>query len=208
MSLEKKEWEIHVGGAWRPFKQEDERLLGEPNTIVRSHHNGKKGGYDRDIQYGDDGRAIRERYYTDHGSPKIHTDPHDHIIKWDEKTGKPNFVKPHINYPDGSVPELKEFERKINMDNKIIGTNSLEENRFKSISDFKWSMKANAEIQFEWKGKDYTIVHPVEGIYICEIGKEETEKICKDADEVLEYKVGEDRLRDVITKVTVWDRTI
>ena len=42
MSLEKKEWEIHVGGAWRPFKQENERLLGEPNTVVRFHHNGKK----------------------------------------------------------------------------------------------------------------------------------------------------------------------
>ena len=94
------------------------------------------------------------------------------------------------------------------MDNKIIGTNSLEENRFKSISDFKCSMKANAEVQFEWNERDYTITQPLEGISICEVGKLETEKICKDADEVLEYKVGEDRLRDVITKVTVWDRTI
>jgi len=35
-----------------------------------------------------------------------------------------------------------------------------------------------------------------------------TEKWCNTADEVLEYMVGDDRLRDVITQVTVWDRTI
>ena len=43
---------------------------------------------------------------------------------------------------------------------------------------------------------------------ISEAYKPETEKWCDDADEVLEYMVGGDRLRDVITKVTVWDRTI
>jgi len=34
------------------------------------------------------------------------------------------------------------------------------------------------------------------------------EKWCDTADEVLEYMVEDDRLRDVITQVTVWDRTI
>lgn len=46
------------------------------------------------------------------------------------------------------------------------------------------------------------------GISISEVNNQETEKICKDADQVLEYMVGEDRLRDVVTKVPVWDRTI
>ena len=37
--------------------------------------------------------------------------------------------------------------------------NSLEDNRFQSISDFKWCMKRNGEVQFRWKGILYTIVH-------------------------------------------------
>ena len=38
--------------------------------------------------------------------------------------------------------------------------------------------------------------------------RQETERLYDTADEALEYMVGEDRLRDVITQVTVLDRTI
>lgn len=37
---------------------------------------------------------------------------------------------------------------------------------------------------------------------------EETEKWCDTADEVLEYQIDGERLRDIITKVEVIDRTI
>ena len=37
---------------------------------------------------------------------------------------------------------------------------------------------------------------------------EASEKWCATSDEVLEYMVGTDQLRDVITQVTVIDRTI
>jgi hypothetical protein len=47
---------------------------------------------------------------------------------------------------------------------------------------------------------------------ICRAGSAEvtsgTEKWCDSADEILEYMVGGDRLRDVITQVKVWERTI
>ena len=47
---------------------------------------------------------------------------------------------------------------------------------------------------------------------ICQAGSVEvntrTEKWCDTADEILEYMVGGDRLRDVITQVKVWERTI
>ena len=41
------------GGDWRPFpnKPEDQRFIGEPNTIRNSHSHGKRGGYDRDTKY-------------------------------------------------------------------------------------------------------------------------------------------------------------
>lgn len=43
---------------------------------------------------------------------------------------------------------------------------------------------------------------------VCIENPQETEKWCDTADEVLDYMVGPDRLRDVITQVTVLDRTI
>ncbi len=101
----------------------------------------------------------------------------------------------------------------------VIGTNSLEDNRFKTISDFKWCMKRGGEVQFDWKGISYCCfgcVSPSPGqeprMVICQAGTAEvnrrTEKWCDTADELLEYMVGGDRLRDVITQVTVWERTI
>lgn len=47
---------------------------------------------------------------------------------------------------------------------------------------------------------------------ICQAGSVEvntrTEKWSDTADEIVEYIVGSDRLRDVITQVKVWERTI
>lgn len=101
---------------------------------------------------------------------------------------------------------------------KIIGMNSFEDNRFKTISDFKWCVNNGGEVEFEWKGLSYGIWPKlrktpdaplqmlISQIYID--NPVSTEKWCDTADDVLEYMVGEDRLRDVITQVTVWDRTI
>lgn len=63
------------------------RLYGRPG-------NSKKSGTNETF-YGPDGRAELERHYTDHGTPNIHTNPHDHIITWDDK-GNPDFGE-HIN---------------------------------------------------------------------------------------------------------------
>jgi len=58
------------------------RLYGSPGQINRD-------GY-KETHIGPDGRAEWERHHTDHGNPKIHTNPHDHIIGWDEN-GNPIF---------------------------------------------------------------------------------------------------------------------
>ena len=89
--------------------------------------------------------------------------------------------------------------------------------RFKSISEFKQSMNWGTEVVFEWKGKEYGAFSPIkdprDGVFKMLIFEKgdlcgETEKWCENADEVLEYMVGEDRLRDVITQVSVIDRTL
>ena len=101
-----------------------------------------------------------------------------------------------------------------------VGTNSLEENRFKTISDFKWCVNCGGEIQFEWKGLVYGIFPKLQKtpdaplqmlisqVHIDPEDMAASEKWCDTADDVLEYMVSGDRLRDVITQVTVWDRTI
>lgn len=92
----------------------------------------------------------------------------------------------------------------------LVQTNSFEDNRFKTISDFKWSMKCGGEVTFEWNGVFYGAYR--DGEYgnsekycICLISGE-NERRFDSLDDLLEVSVGEDRLRDVITKVTVWSR--
>ena len=59
-----------------------ERFYGKPGQI-------KREGY-KETHIGDEGRAIREIHYTDHGNPKYHNNPHEHKIRWDDN-GNPLF---------------------------------------------------------------------------------------------------------------------
>ena len=87
--------------------------------------------------------------------------------------------------------------------------NTSEQNRFVSISDFKTCMKWHGEVEFMWNENLYSITPRSNGrISISMAYREDTEKLCDTSDEVLEYMVGSDRLRDVITQVTVLDRSI
>lgn len=193
------------GGKWRPNpnKPQDQRFLGTPGEIKTTY----KNGYRVDTKIGEDGRAITERHYTDHKQPWAHTDPHDHPIYWDNPAGYPD-PQPPINYPNGA-PELKKYGELCFMKNTVIPANTPEQNRFTTISDFKTCMRWHGEVEFIWNGKIYCITHRSNRkIGISTAYQRETEKLCDTSDEVLEYMVGNDRLRDVITQVTVLDRTI
>ncbi len=89
--------------------------------------------------------------------------------------------------------------------------------RFKTISEFKDVMRRGAEVNLEWNGIEYftSFKHDSEKkmvYYICQCGSAEVNRATQmetyDLDELLEYKFGEDRLRDIITKVIVVDRTL
>lgn len=155
---------------------------------------------------GSDGRAEMERHNTDHGKPWAHTNPHDHKIEWIDPPGYPN-PQPPINYPN-SAPEFKQYGAINYMKNTIIPANTTEQNHFVTISDFKTCMKHHGETEFMWKGITYSITHYNGNIAISHSRRQDTEIQRKTADEILEYMVGEDRLRDVITQVTVLYRTI
>ena len=193
------------GGDWKPSKPEDERLIGKPGEIKVTFN---KDGTRVETKIGPDGRAVAERHYTDHNQPKFHSNPHDHHINWEApRYGIPNFEKPHINYwadaYPGGAPEFKALGG-VYMNYRV---NSEEENRFKTISEFKECLIRGGEVEFQWKGNAYSI-GGYDKYVICMSNREETERLCDTPDEVLEYMVGEDRLRDVITQVTVTWRTI
>lgn len=200
------------GGKWKPSKPDDERFLGKPGDINKTWANGKKGGFARETKIGEDGRATKERHFTDHLRPDKHTDPHDHYFDW--RNGFP-VPGPPINYPDGA-PEFKSYEVKYMTE--IHKQNTLEDNRFKTISDFKWCVDCGGEVQFEYHDKVFGIFpklkktpnSPIQ-MLISQVdieNPEKTEKWCDTADEVLEYIIDGIRLRDIITEVIVWDRTL
>ena len=93
---------------------------------------------------------------------------------------------------------------------RIYRCNSLEENRFKTISEFRWCMDCGAEIELEWKGVHFGIVrYGIDDKITAYLwNRDDTAQAFDSADDALEYIVAGDRLRDVITQVTVLDRTI
>ena len=196
------------GGDWKPAKPEDQRFLGQPGEIKISP-DGKK-----ETHIGEDGRADRERHNSDHGNPSKHTIPHDHKISW--KSGFPK-LEPGTNYGPGAAPTFKHWEVRKEMVT-VYNNNTPEENRFKTISDFKWCVDCGGEIEFVWNDKIFGVfpglqkapASPMQ-ILITRTYVDDpkpTEKWCDTADEVLEYMIDGDRLRDIITKVEVTDRTI
>ena len=86
--------------------------------------------------------------------------------------------------------------------------NTPEQNRFVTISDFKDCMVRGGEVNFVWKGIEYGVAHSGYKIIIYLWNQPDTTQYFDTADEALEFIVSDDRLRDVITQVTVIDRTI
>lgn len=198
------------GGGWRPSpnKPQDERFLGKPGE--------KKTVYNRrgekiETKIGPDGKAEIERHYSDHRTPNSHTNPHDHEIDWANGYPHPG---PPINYPV-DVPEFKRYI-KVNDMSKSVNFDLLDDSlNFETISDFKWCMKAGGEVEFAWEDKIYCAFGKLKRslkselqMCICEANKPETEKWYDNADDALEYDIDSMRLRDIITKVKVIDRTI
>lgn len=112
--LDKREYEkilsanINKGVTRREKKKDEDKFRGNPGEVNVSALDGGRTICLTEI--GKDGRAIVERNLTDHGKPKVHTNPHDHKITWD-KNGKMERSEP-INYRDGNVPKLGKEKKK------------------------------------------------------------------------------------------------
>ena len=190
------------GGKWKPSSDKDNRLSGTPGEIKTTYN---KNWEKTETLIGRDGKATKEIHYSTHGNSSIHDNPHGHIITYDAITGYPDWG----NTINGIGADfLKHFVGGESMSAIIYDTSMPEDNRFKTISDFKWSMKHGAEIEFNWDGAKYGISHANGKIAIYRWNQPDTTRFFETADEVLEYIISGDRLRDVITQVTVLERTI
>ena len=72
------------GGQWRPnpSKPNDAIYWGPANTIQRVFISTRKGGYWATVKYDSIGRAVLIRHETVHVPNGIHSNPHDHIIRF------------------------------------------------------------------------------------------------------------------------------
>ena len=80
--------------------------------------------------------------------------------------------------------------------------------RFHSVSEFQESVRYGSEIVIEWQGIEVGI-WPEKGIVrLTRSDLPGQEWFFENADEVLDYQIGSDRLGDVITKAEVLDRLL
>lgn len=197
------------GGQWtpNPNKPNEVILQGPPNTTQRHYIPGKSGGYWVQVKYGDDGWAVKIRHETTHYPNSDHTNPHDHIIEYDP-SHRPIYVKPQINYPIELYPEgAPEFKLFYQAGvRKMAFYYNAEELRFKTISEFKRSIHDGGEIVIEWNGHSYGIFFNGTQFYMT--SQEGSTDYFQTADELLERHISADRLRDIITQVTVLDRAL
>lgn len=194
------------GGAWRPnpSKKQDMILFGPANGVEHFHLDLTSGGYDVTVKYGPDGRATILRHETEHTPGSGHTNPHDHIVEWIGPDQHPHITPP-INYPDGNPPELKSLLRRSYSMEIIRPDENL---RFHSISEFTTSIRYGAEIVIEWDGIQYGIWSEGEAIRITCASAPEQNRTYQTVDDVLNHIIGNAKLREIITKATVLDRTI
>lgn len=85
-------------------------------------------------------------------------------------------------------------------------TYNAEELRYKTISEFKRSLRQGGEIVVEWNEHSCGIFYNGEKFYVT---TENYKESCYDSpDELLEYCIDGQRLRDIITQITVLERTL
>ncbi|MCM1364384.1 MAG: DUF4417 domain-containing protein [Faecalibacterium sp.] len=196
------------GGDWKPKKKDDERFLGTPNSIKQYV---TKNNEVYETKIGSDGRAYMERHHTTHHREHTgHTNPHDHMVDWSR--GFPSLGEP-INYPHGNIPIFKFKGGNLMSANisqgKFILFDDYDEMKFEGISDFKWSVQHGSEVEFNWKGKSYGIGLEAKDTWVLyQANTAGSDVYFKSVDELLNFKIDDDILRDIVTEIEVTVRTL
>ena len=105
------------------------------------------------------------------------------------------------------------------MSKSIVSSNDM---NFESLSDFKWSLEYGGEIVFQWKGKSfgafkYMRKTPDSPEQFCIGPSDTTQKnhpgkyddyYADTVDEILDYIIDGNKLRDIVSEISVEWRTI
>ena len=81
------------------------------------------------------------------------------------------------------------------------------DNNFFDSRDLVECLNRGCEVEFLYNDKKYSITHTNKGISITEFYNEESERTYQNALQVLEYEIDEKKLKDIITKMKVIDRS-
>lgn len=82
------------------------------------------------------------------------------------------------------------------------------DNNFYDEQDLMEALKRGCEVEFIYNEKKYSITHLNNGeIIIGEFYNSDSESIYDDVRQVLEYKIGDKKLKDIITKMKVIERS-
>lgn len=205
------------GGSWRPSpdKPQDARFLGEPGETKSTHISTRKGGYDVETKIDQDGRAVMERHFTDHGSPNAHSIPHDHEVDW--SLGYPRLGR-QINYSD-EVPAFKMSKGEKRM-SEGFDPSMFDQYQYESLGDFKFNMECGSEIEFTWNDRIFAIFSAISETSDSPVRKmiteiyvdnmDETEMWCDTTDEVLDYMIEGKTLRERFNnhEILITSRTV
>lgn len=91
------------------------------------------------------------------------------------------------------------------MENKNI----IDFSPFESVEDFKFSLIHGREIEIYWNDIHYSIFHEKDNLYtFLEADKLETEVGFNSIDELLEFAIQGQPLKDIVTEVEILHRNI
>lgn len=88
--------------------------------------------------------------------------------------------------------------------------NTLEFDNFESINEFKFCMSSNGgEVEFKWNGKEYSCTHIKENtICISEACKKETAFYSTNIEEILNYIIDGQKLRNIVKDIHIIFRSV
>lgn len=191
------------GGEWKPKDKNSERFIGEPNTIKENIVTTTKGTYRVLDKYGNDGKVTNERHLTDHNRSDKHSNPHDHTVEWIDNHPQ---LSPPINYPDGNIPEFKNYKMEVNfMANNENHVCNPDDYKFETLGEFKFYLSCGANVGFEWNGTDYGIEGHNNSFDIWIYDKGDIANGLT-LEQTLNYELDGTKIRDLILKAEITER--
>ena len=194
------------GGEWKPKDKNSARFLGKPNAIKENTVKTTKGSYKVLDYYDEEGKIAAERHLTDHNKAHQHSNPHDHLINWDNNF--PNMSQP-INYKEGVIPTFEEFINSshsgkvfecIEGDEKSMKNYEYNpaDHKFEILGEFKFYLSCGANVGFKYNGIYYGIEGHNNNFEIWIYDKEDI-AVGLTLEQTLDFEFDGVKLRDFIT---------